>query len=82
MKETNGRGADIVLNFLAGELLCVSWQCVAKFGKMIELGKQDFLGHGMLSMDVFASNQAFFGVDLVQLGEEDTELFQRLASPF
>jgi NADPH:quinone reductase-like Zn-dependent oxidoreductase len=76
-RQTNGRGVDIVLNSLSGELLHASWQCVAKLGKMIELGKRDFMGHAMLSMDAFASNRAFFGVDLIQLGEADPEALRR-----
>ncbi|KAB8261609.1 hypothetical protein BDV32DRAFT_137194 [Aspergillus pseudonomiae] len=70
LRMTDGRGVDLVLNSLAGELLHASWKCVAKFGKMIEIGKRDFIGRGMLSMDVFAGNRAFFGVDLLELGEK------------
>ncbi|RAL12372.1 uncharacterized protein BO97DRAFT_451580 [Aspergillus homomorphus CBS 101889] len=69
MQETQGEGVDIVLNSLAGELLHASWQCVAEFGKMIEIGKRDFLEHGSLAMDLFGRNRAFFGVDLVRLLE-------------
>lgn len=75
MKATNGRGVDIVLNSLAGELLHASWECVAQFGKMIELGKRDFLTNGMLSLNPFAGNRAFFGVDLLQLTQCDMEVF-------
>lgn len=78
MRETNGRGVDVVLNSLSGELLHASWQCVAKFGKMLEIGKRDFIGHGMLSMDVFESNRSFFGVDLAQLAAEKPEACHRL----
>jgi hypothetical protein len=70
MQETQGNGVDIVLNSLAGELLHASWQCVAEFGKMIEIGKRDFLEHGSLAMDLFGGNRAFFGVDLVRLLEK------------
>lgn len=64
MKATNNRGVDIVLNSLSGEQLHASWQCVAEFGKFVELGKRDFIGHGKLAMDVFEQNRSFFGVDL------------------
>ncbi|KAB8239114.1 uncharacterized protein BDW43DRAFT_319357 [Aspergillus alliaceus] len=70
MRMTEGRGVDLVLNSLAGELLHASWRCVAKFGKMIEIGKRDFIGRGMLSMDVFSGNRAFFGIDLVELDQK------------
>ncbi|KAF7158736.1 hypothetical protein CNMCM5623_003900 [Aspergillus felis] len=70
MSATRGRGVDVVLNSLSGELLHASWKCVAEFGKMIEIGKRDFLEHGMLDMEAFGGNRAFFGVDLIRLGEK------------
>ncbi|PKX89491.1 type I polyketide synthase [Aspergillus novofumigatus IBT 16806] len=70
MSATQGRGVDVVLNSLAGELLHASWKCVAEFGKMIEIGKRDFLEHGTLDMEAFGGNRAFFGVDLIRLGEK------------
>ncbi|KAE8135591.1 hypothetical protein BDV38DRAFT_294606 [Aspergillus pseudotamarii] len=75
MRCTGNRGADVVLNSLGGNLLHTSWKCVAPFGKMLELGKRDFLGHGMLSMDLFISNRSFFGVDLNQFFEEYPDEF-------
>ena len=70
MKATKGCGVDVVLNSLYGELLHASWECVAKFGRMIELGKRDFLANGTLSLKPFIKNRAFFGVDLLDLSEE------------
>ncbi|KAI3004518.1 hypothetical protein CBS147346_4860 [Aspergillus niger] len=70
LRETDGRGVDVVLNSLAGELLHASWSCVAEFGKMIEIGKRDILEHGKLPMDAFGGNRAFFGVDLIRLGQK------------
>lgn len=70
MAATNGRGVDVVLNSLAGELLQASWKCVAEFGKMIEIGKRDFMEHGTLGLEAFGGNRAFFGVDLIRLVEK------------
>ena len=67
----------MVLNSLAGKLLHASWNCVAKFGKMIELGKIDFSTNGSLDMGPFASNRSFVGVDLLQLASELPELLSR-----
>jgi KR domain/Zinc-binding dehydrogenase len=53
MRETGGRRVDIVLNSLSGELLHVSWKCVAEFGKLVELGKRDLVGCGKLDMQPF-----------------------------
>ncbi|KAJ5762471.1 polyketide synthase [Penicillium nucicola] len=78
MQVTNGRGVDIVLNSLSEELLHASWECVAPFGKMIELGKRDFLTNGTLDMRPFLNNRAFFGVDLLELGDADVGILNRL----
>ncbi|KAL8697590.1 MAG: hypothetical protein Q9201_007051 [Fulgogasparrea decipioides] len=40
---------------------------------MLEIGKRDFIGRGMLSMDLFEANRAFFGIDLARLGVERPE---------
>lgn len=77
MRATAGRGVDIVLNSLSGNLLHASWQCVAKFGRMIELGKRDFISHGVLDMNIFESNRTFVGVDLAQVGKETPEVLKR-----
>ncbi|GLB05728.1 putative PKS/NRPS-like protein biosynthetic cluster [Aspergillus tubingensis] len=78
MHQTNGRGVDIVLNSLAGKLLHASWKCVAPFGKMIELGKQDLLANGSLQMDLFLENRTFCGVDLTQLADMNPDCFSEL----
>lgn len=82
LKKTNGRGVDLVLNSLSGELLHASWKCVAKFGKMIEIGKRDFMGHGKLDMDRFLGNRSFIGVDLSIIGHEDEEALGGLVEQF
>jgi NADPH:quinone reductase-like Zn-dependent oxidoreductase len=70
MRETGGRGVDLVLNSLSGELLHESWRCVAKYGAMMELGKRDILGSGRLNMINFQDNKSYHGVDLNSLGLE------------
>ena len=67
---TNGKGVDVVLNSLSGELLHASWKCVAKFGCMIEIGKRDLIGKGTLALDIFEDNRAYFGVDFDQISAE------------
>lgn len=77
MNVTGGRGVDIVLNSLSGDLLHASWECVAPCGKMIELGKRDFLANGELHMGPFLKNRAFYGVDLMDLERYDLELLRK-----
>ncbi|KAL8671106.1 MAG: hypothetical protein Q9168_004388 [Polycauliona sp. 1 TL-2023] len=64
LRETNGKGVDVVLNSLSGELLHASWDCVAEFGTMVEIGKRDLMGHAALSMTPFLENRTYTGVDL------------------
>ncbi|EQB57236.1 KR domain-containing protein [Colletotrichum gloeosporioides Cg-14] len=78
LKATGGRGVDIVLNSLSGELLHASWSCVAEFGRMIEIGKRDFIGNGKLALNPFEMNRSYHGVDLGHLIELKPEKGNRL----
>ncbi len=69
LEATNGRGVDVVLNSLSGELLHASWECVAVFGRMIEIGKRDLIGNGKLALNVFELNRSYYGLDLGHLVE-------------
>ncbi|PLN86691.1 putative polyketide synthase [Aspergillus taichungensis] len=82
MKVTNGQGVDLVLNSLAGKLLHASWDCVAPLGKMIELGKRDFLTNGTLSLKPFINNRQFIGVDMIGLLQLDMGIMYRLMTEF
>ena len=73
MYETQGRGVDLVLNSLSGELLHASWKCVAEFGKLVELGKRDLVGFGKLDMEPFLANRSYCCVDLVHAMKERPE---------
>ena len=73
MHETKGRGVDLVLNSLSGELLHASWKCVAEFGKLVELGKRDIVGFGKLEMDIFEANRSYCCVDIAHLVRDRPE---------
>ena len=77
MRETKGKGVDLVLNSLSGELLHTSWKCVAEFGKLIELGKRDIVGFGKLEMDIFEANRSYCCVDIAHLISEKPEQMAR-----
>lgn len=82
MAATNGRGADLVLNSLSGELLHTSWKCVAPFGKMLEIGKRDFIGRGQLGMEIFESNRSFHGIDMSQMAVERPDMCKTVLGQF
>ncbi|PIA96147.1 Nonribosomal peptide synthetase 14 [Cercospora beticola] len=77
-RATDGRGVDVVLNSLSGELLHASWKCVARGGCMLELGKRDLIGRGQLAMDAFEENRSFIGIDVGALAIDDVSTTSRL----
>ncbi|KAI8944740.1 polyketide synthase PksD [Xylaria longipes] len=64
MRMTNNYGVDLVLNSLAGESLRASWECVAPYGRFVEIGKADIYANSSLPMGGFAKNVVFAAVDL------------------
>ncbi|PGH03618.1 hypothetical protein AJ79_07309 [Helicocarpus griseus UAMH5409] len=67
---TNDVGVDIVLNSLSGDLLVASWECMAPFGRFLEIGKKDIWSHGRLPMFPFAKNVTFSAIDLAAMSTE------------
>ncbi|KAI2821299.1 hypothetical protein CBS115989_3053 [Aspergillus niger] len=82
MAETQARGADIVLNSLSGKLLHTSWECVAPYGRFIEVGKRDYLANGQLAMAPFIQNRSYIGFDLFQMGKEKPRDYDLLLQLF
>ena len=74
---TKGRGVDIVLNSLSGERLQASWDCLAPFGRFIEIGKHDIIQGSKLSMLQFAENRTFTAIDLVHMLRERPTLIEK-----
>ncbi|KAL5051285.1 hypothetical protein BDW71DRAFT_193707 [Aspergillus fruticulosus] len=70
MRETGGRGADIVLSSLSGELLRTSWKCVAPNGTMFDISRRDVLADAMLPMKHFMDRRSFVTVDLGEYMDE------------
>lgn len=67
MIATNGKGVDVVLNSLIGDLLHDSWRCCARFGRFVEIGKRDVTDAGRLDMQVFKRNVSFTAFDVSEL---------------
>jgi NADPH:quinone reductase-like Zn-dependent oxidoreductase len=66
---TQGKGVDVVLNTLAGTLLQESFNCVARFGRFVEIGKRDLELNSFLEMGAFTRSVSFSSFDLLQFGE-------------
>ena len=78
LKVTNGRGCDVALNSLAGELLHATWSCMAPFGRLIEIGKRDIHENTKLDMDPFRRNITYASVDLITLFNLNKSLLSRV----
>ena len=70
MRITKGEGIDVIMNSVAGEMLRVTWECIAPFGRFIELGARDYTINTRLEMQKFARNVTFSVVNLVSLVRE------------
>ncbi|KJZ72361.1 hypothetical protein HIM_08287 [Hirsutella minnesotensis 3608] len=61
---TKGRGIDVVLNSLTGDLLNESWRLLADNGTLLEIGKKDIVDRNTLSMEPFDRNCSYRGIDI------------------
>ncbi|OTA98515.1 hypothetical protein M426DRAFT_258551 [Hypoxylon sp. CI-4A] len=64
---TGGRGVDVILNSLVGDLMHASWNCIASFGRFLEVGKRELVNAGRLDMAVFQRNATFTAFDLSEM---------------
>lgn len=67
----------MVLNSLSGDALIASWECVAPYGRFIEIGKWDIFSHNKLPMFQFANNVSFSAVDIGTLSQHKPEVIQK-----
>lgn len=77
-RATAGRGVDVVINSLAGNLLNESWNLVAPHGRFVEIGKRDVHLNKSLGMEPFRRALSFMHVDIIQLADNKGHLTQRL----
>lgn len=77
MRMTKNRGVDVVLNSLSGDGLVASWECIATFGRFVEIGKKDIEAHAKLPMIQFNKNSSFTAVDLSALMRERPKWVQK-----
>ncbi|KAK8025057.1 polyketide synthase PKS2 [Apiospora arundinis] len=78
MRVTNGKGVDVILNSLAGEALRASFNCIATFGRFVEIGKRDIFANGKLDMFPFSRSVTFAACDLYTITKLDTPTTARI----
>ena len=77
---TSGNGVDVVLNSLAGEMLKASLNCLAPFGRFIEIGKKDLIVNTRVEMSKFTNNITYATVDLLLLQAKKPQLTGKVLS--
>ena len=71
---TAGKGINVILNSLSGDLLHDSWRLCAEFGRFVEVGKKDIVEGGRLDMEMFLKSVTFTAFDLVSLFLSSTKV--------
>ena len=75
---TGGKGVDVILNSLSGELFRESCETLAAFGRFVEIGKKDFLDDALMPTKFLLRNITFACVDLTLMIDQDKSLVKRL----
>lgn len=78
MRMTDGKGVDVIVNSLSGEALRASFNCLAMFGRFIEIGKRDIMANGKIDMLPFSRCATFTAVDLAQIATLARPLTSRI----
>ena len=72
MRVTGGRGVDCVLNSLSGDGLRASWECMAPFGRFVDISVADINADAALPMAMFSKNVTFRALNLMWLSPDAT----------
>lgn len=75
---TAGKGVNVVLNSLSGDIFRESCDVLALFGRFIEIGKKDFLDDALMPTKFLLRNITFACVDLTMIIDRQKDLAQRL----
>ena len=77
---THDTGVDVALSSLAGEQLRATWQCMAPFGRFVEIGKRDIMTNMNLQMGPFERSVSFMAFDLSDLIQRRPEQMRQIFS--
>ncbi|XDG05071.1 hypothetical protein ABKA04_004686 [Annulohypoxylon sp. FPYF3050] len=75
---TAGRGVDVVLNSLSGEMFRYSTNILAPFGRFVEIGRKDLMDDVLMPMGFLLNNVTLAYVDLSLIIEQNKPLAKRL----
>jgi acyl transferase domain-containing protein/NADPH:quinone reductase-like Zn-dependent oxidoreductase/NAD(P)-dependent dehydrogenase (short-subunit alcohol dehydrogenase family)/acyl carrier protein len=79
LKDTDGRGVDVVLNSLAGDAFLHNFDIVAAGGRLVELGKQDFARETLVPLGAFNRAISLIAVDMDRMAFESPGYYMPVA---
>jgi len=74
------KGVDVVLNCLTGDALRESWNCLNKFGRLIDIWSRETGSNTRLEIAHSDHNASFTSVDIMAIAAERPTLLKRLLS--
>ncbi|CAG2015657.1 unnamed protein product [Fusarium graminearum] len=75
---TNGKGVDVVLNSLGGEMFRESCNTLAAHGRFVEIGRKDLMENALMPMEFLLNNITFSYVDFAHILATRTALASQL----
>jgi hypothetical protein len=75
---TRGKGVDVIMNSLAGENLRLTWDCIAPWGRFVELGQRDIMINTRLEMEPLKRNATFSAFLLDDLVEQRPDVASKV----
>ncbi|KAF8246071.1 ketoacyl-synt-domain-containing protein [Wilcoxina mikolae CBS 423.85] len=75
---TNGRGVDVIISSVVGELMRESWRCLAPFGRFVDIGRRDVAERGALDLSGFTDTASYASFDLMHYLQRDPEFLSEL----
>ncbi|KAK5627480.1 hypothetical protein RRF57_003195 [Xylaria bambusicola] len=77
---TRQQGVDVVLNSISGNALQESWNCISKFGRLVNIASLDPNSKTRLEIPSVGRNTSFLSVDIMSIAAERPTLLKRLLS--
>ena len=75
---TRNRGVDVIVNALSGAGLRATWECIAPFGRFVEIGKVDIYSSARLNMEMFKNSVSFTFIDVGYMSDNDGPRCERV----
>ncbi|KAK8080384.1 hypothetical protein PG997_008202 [Apiospora hydei] len=79
---TRGKGIDVIINSVTGDLMKETWSLAAPLGRFVEINNKDALQNTHLPMRPFEKNATFHSIELRSLAKHRPGELSRIISTF